>query len=349
MKALYSALTFSTLATFVAISPISRAEEHVHHLPTTTGQQVPFKDFKGSDITFGYPSAWKEKKTKEDEIVKLAGDITNGASAEMTLSKNKSKELAPEELKSLVQIHLKKLPEFKVIQEKRISLGRSRNITGLLQDVSFKMNGIPIFERLVYFEGPDEATYAVTFLTPQGFMKATTPTFNRILLSMHLGNYSRSTITSKKETELLKAKHAPITFSYPSGWEVKEQTGDKAFEIKGKNQDGTSATISLHKGKMHPHWTIENVADMLEAEHLKPQTQYRRLNSTPKTFGGSSNISGIVQENNFVTEGTPVRQLVAYFNDNKNAYVLTMTSTDMKLSEMRQTFHKVLASLRLNN
>lgn len=340
-------LSLSGVTTVVS----AQTKKAIEHLPTTYSHKIPFTIFSGSNITFSYPSSWAKKGNDDkDQIVKLGGKIKDSIAGEMTVSKYADENVTPEELKTTLGIYLKKLTNYKVLQEKNIAFGRSRKQNGILQDIFFEMNGMPINQRIVFFEGPNGA-YTCTFLSVKNHFNEAAKTFNRILLSFSFtgGSANRTSNVARKETNNLKAKFAPISMSYPSGWKIEEGGGDKVVEITGTNKDGKHANITMFKGQMHPWWTLNNVVTELEKKHLETQPKFRKLNSNSKTFGSGAKITGVVQECQFESGGVPCKQLVAYFNDKTHAYVLCMTSTNWKLSNMRHAFHKVLSSLRFND
>lgn len=339
----------------IQLAPLAVAKEtssdKAKHLPVTSHHQVSMKKYKGTQVSFSYPSAWLEKEKDSDEtLTKFAGDITNGVPGEITVSLNKTKNLDADALKTIVNAYFKSLDDFKTIQESKIRFGRTRSIEGLLQDTSFSMKGLKMFQRLVFFEGP-KGVYSCSFLTTDNVSKKAVPSFNRILMSFSFNNGVRinSASVTKKETAHIRAKHVPISFSYPNGWQVKQTTGDQALEISGKDKSGNPATISIFKGRMHPYMNLGQVAQSLEDEHLAARDKYRRLSSQSRTFGSMAKIHGIVQECKFESNGVKYNQLVAYFNDDSHAYVISMASPKWKLSEMRRTFHKVLASMKMKH
>ncbi|MBI1271149.1 hypothetical protein GC174_12020 [bacterium] len=345
----------------------TKAKKPVHreHIPTTTGAQIPFKQNSAGSIAFSAPSAWQAKeKDDENMMVKLGGDIAGSGSGEMSISRHVGEgKTSAEDLKELInRFFLAKLPNHKIIQEKKIFFGSSRKIEGILEDAYLDVNGAPIFQRIIFFEDPDGKTaYTLNFISTRDKIATMTPVFNRILLSVNFKGASQSasyksaaaTKAVKKDTVSLNARYAPIAIDYPRGWKVEENTGDNPIAIEGKNAAGKTANISVHKGPMHPYWSIEDVANSLEKEHMTPHQAYHRVNRSPKTFGSGSagGIQGIVQESTFKDDksGAEIKQMTAYFNDDKNVYVLTMSSTDWKASDMHQAFHKILASLRLKD
>ena len=344
-------------------SPSQAAEAakkpHREHIPTTTGAQIPFKQNSAGSIAFSAPSAWQAKeKDDENMLVKLGGDIAGSGTGEMSISRHVGEgKTSAEDLKELInRFFLAKLPNHKIIQEKKIFFGSSRKIEGILEDAYLDVNGAPIFQRIIFFEDPDGKTaYSLNFISTRDKIATMTPIFNRILLSLNFKGASqngiyKSAAATRKESDSLNARYAPITIDYPRGWTVVENTGDNPVNIEGKNAAGKSAHISIHKGAMHPYWNIDDVADSLEKEHMTPRQSYHRINRSQKTFG-SGGIQGIVQESTFKDDksGAEIKQMTAYFNDDKNVYVLTMSSTDWKASEMHQAFHKMLASLRLQD
>ncbi len=338
---------------------------HREHIPTTTGAQIPFKQNSAGSISFSVPNTWQDKeKDDENMLVKLGGDIAGSGTGEMSISRHVGEgKTSAEDLKELInRFFLAKLPNHKIIQEKKILFGSSRKIEGILEDAFLDVNGAPIFQRIIFFEDPDGKTaYTLNFISTRDKIATMTPVFNRILLSVDFKGSSQSrsyksaaaTKAVKKDTVSLNARYAPIAIDYPRGWKVQENTGDNPIAIEGKNAAGKTANISVHKGPMHPYWSIEDVADSLEKEYMTPHQAYHRVNRSPKTFGSGSagGIQGIVQESTFKDDksGAEIKQMTAYFNDEKNVYVLTMSSTDWKASDMHQAFHKMLASLRLQD
>lgn len=335
---------------------------HREHIPTTTGAQTPFKQNSAGSIAFSAPSAWQNKeKDDENMLVKLGGDIAGSGTGEMSISRHVGEgKTSAEDLKELInRFFLAKLPNHKIIQEKKIFFGSSRKIEGILEDAFLDVNGAPIFQRTIFFEDPDGKTaYSLNFISTRDKIATMTPVFNRILLSLNFKGASqnrsyKSASPVRKDSTSLTARYAPVSIDYPRGWKVEENTGDNPVNIEGKNAAGKIARVSIHKGAMHPYWNIEDVADSLEKEHMTPRQSYHRVNRSAKTFGSgsSSGIHGIVQESTFKDDksGAETKQMTAYFNDDKNVYVLTMSSTDWKASEMHQAFHKMLASLRLQD
>jgi Domain of unknown function (DUF1795). len=324
--------------------------------------QIPFSVFKnpGTIVSFKYPRGWQPQKTEEkDTIIKLTGTANGGLSGDISLGKFGDASVKAETARHLVEdLIFAKLENFKKIQQKTIGIGPSRRLVGYLEDVSFTFGGINASQRWVFFDSP-LGTHYLTFTAPVAEFNALMPIYNEVLLSVSTGGSAALANSggieehpSGSEGQMCRYQSPalPVTFSYPAGWQVEDEaTGDKAVKISGKNKEGQAAEFTISRGSSMQWTSTEQLADTIEKEFYQPQDNFRRVNRQTKDFGNMSKISGVVQENSFKYKGQPVKQLVAIFEHDDKAYAMSFISPGWKESEMRQMFHRVLATMSVKD
>lgn len=333
--------------------------QRVEHLPTTS-LQIPFSVFKnpGTIVSFKYPRGWQPQKVEEkDTIIKLTGTANGDLNGDISLGKFGDASVKAETARRLVEdLIFAKLENFKKIQQKTIGIGPSRKLVGYLEDVSFTYGGINASQRWVFFDSA-LGTHYLTFTAPTAQFNALMPIYNEVLLSVSNGGSStaiassatsgKNTSASEGELSRYQSPTLPVTFSYPAGWQVEDEAaGDQAVKITGKNKEGHPAEFTVYRGSSMQWTSTEQLADTIEKEFYQPQDSFRRVNRQTKDFG---NISGVIQENSFKYKGLPVKQLVAIFEHDDKAYAMSFISPGWKESEMRNMFHRVLATMSVKD
>lgn len=340
----------------------------VEHLPTTS-LQIPFALFKnpGTIVSFKYPHGWQPQKTEDkDTIIKLSGTTDGGLNGEISLGKFGDTSVKAETARHLVEdLIFAKLENFRKIQQKTIALGANRKLVGYLEDVSFTVGGMNASQRWVFFDSPLGAHY-LTFTAPVAQFSALMPIYNEVLLSVSDGGSSTSAMAGATASDAnggidsagatwgqlsrYQSPTLPVTFSYPAGWQIEDEAaGDMAVKITGKNKEGQAAEITVYRGSSLPWTSTEQLADAIEKEFYQPQDSFRRVNRQTKDFGNMSKMSGVIQENSFKYKGQPVKQLVAIFEHDDRAYAMSFISPGWKESEMRQLFHRILATMSVKD
>ncbi len=349
----------------------SAQQGKIEHLPTVV-LQTPFSEFKNDevDVSFKYPKDWKESKPSEKEaIVKFAGQA-DGLSGDLVLSRFGDGN-TPESVKSVLNHYVfNRLEDLKRLQEKKVAIGASRRLAAELQDISFSISGLKIQQRYVLFSHNSD-TYTIVFTAPAAQFNSLTPIFNNVLLSIQTrSNTARNTkpatttttptkapakpaITPPEKAIVLKTYKSslvPISFGYPDDWKVAVGSRqDEPVNIQGANAKGHAAVIVLHRGEMHPTLSIDDVADALQKDYFEPQKSFHRVTRQSQSFGSGSQIHGVVQEQTFEQEGTPVKQMVAMFYHGDRTYALSLLAPGWKDSEMHNLFYKVLATVSVQD
>lgn len=339
----------------------------VEHLPTVV-LQTPFSEYKNSDvgISFQYPKEWKESKPLEKEaIVKFAGQVGEGLSGDVVLSRF-SDGNTPESVKSVLnQFVFNKLEDLKKIQEKKVAIGAGRRLPAELQDISFAVVGLKIQQRYVLFSHKSD-TYTLVFTAPAAQFNSLTPVFNNVLLSIQTSggtaSNTKTAAVAKPVTpaatppekaivlKTYKSSIVPISFGYPDDWKVAEGgRHDEPVNIQGANAKGSAAVIVLHRGEMHPSLSVDDVADALQKEYFEPQKSFHQVTRQSQSFGSMSKIHGVVQEQTFEKDGTTVKQMVAMFHHGDKTYALSLLAPGWKDSDMHNLFYKVLASVNVQD
>ncbi|MGD9682998.1 MAG: hypothetical protein AB7W16_17555 [Candidatus Obscuribacterales bacterium] len=321
------------------------------HLPTVSGSQERLALCREGKISFSYPESWKRMADEDkNNLVKLGGVTGNGIHGEVSVSRNDNEKMTAEALKRIVDaVYLSKLSRMRVINEKTVTFGKHRNLKGLLEDIAFEIEGMKIMQRYVFFDGPDGA-YTVMFTSPAKDFNRAAATYNQILLSLATGP-ARSAPAAQPVSPLAfyRSDSLPVSIGYPNGWETEDEGNfDHPLKITGKNDQGQPAEINIHCGHMTPYNNLEQIADEIESKYFKSHKGYRRVNRSERSIGANSKLNGILQEGTFEYKGVPVKQLVAFFIHNGNAYAVSMISPGWKESEMRHLFHKVLATIKVN-
>ncbi|MBZ0188947.1 MAG: DUF1795 domain-containing protein, partial [Candidatus Obscuribacterales bacterium] len=333
-------------------NPAKKSPATAHQLESVTGSQTRLATWSKEGLAFSYPASWKRSEDKDkNTLVKYSGRINNDYLSEVKLARHDDPEMKAEPLKSIIDaIYLAKLPAFKKIEEKTINFGKNRNIKGQLEDVSFELNGMKIIQRYVFFDAPDGA-YTFSFTSPAAQFVKTVPTINQILLSFTtVGGNSSPVSRTSSTTSYFSSKSLPVSLGYPANWSISEtEEYDHPLKITGKNDNGQPVEINMHEGDMPPYYSIEQVADELEKKFYANQKNFRRVSRCQKNFGANSHVPGLIQENSFQYKGTPVKQLVAFFEHNGKAFAVSMLSPGWKESEMHHIFNKMLATIKLRD
>lgn len=361
-----TSLSIAICASLMPCLVYGASPQNVEHLPSVTLQRVtmtPFTDPK-SGITFSCPSEWRESKTLDaDDIVKMEGQLDGKENGEIKLVHFKSDDtkITLQFAKSALQQFLfSRLSEFKSLQEKRVAIGTSRRITGELQDIEFNYSGIKARQRYVVFATASGVYYFV-FTSPAAHFELMVPLYNNVLMSLQLAATGTSKAKSTGspairkqavvEQKRLDIAQLPFSIQYPGGWKVEPTGGnrDEVAKIEGTGPKGEFASIIVHKGDVHPDWTLDQIAEELEKEFFEPQPKFRRLSKQNQDFGSNSKIKGVVEEHTYELNGTPVKQMVAIFTHTDKAYALSLVTVGWKDGDTRQLFAKTLAGIKIRD
>ncbi len=342
-----TSLSLAICASFINTVAHAASPQNVEHLPSVTLQRVtmtPFTDPK-SGITFSCPSEWRESKTLDaDDIVKIEGQLEGKESGEIKLVHFKSDDtkITLQFAKSaLHQFAFSKLSEFKSLQEKHVAIGSSRRIQGELEDVEFNIGGMKARQRYVFL-ATASGTYYFVFTSPAAHFDAMVPLYNNVLMSLQVAAAgtpkakSTPTPTIRKqpvvEQKRLDIAQLPFSFHYPGSWKVEPTGGnrDEVAKVEGTGPKGEVAFIVVHKGDVHPDWTLDQIAEELEKEFFEPQPKFRRLSKQNQDFGSYSKIKGVLEEHTYEMNGTPVKQMVAIFTHTDKAYAVSLVTVGWK-------------------
>ena len=118
--------------------------------------------------------------------------------------------------------------------------------------------------------------------------------------------------------------------------------------MHGTNSKGHEAYVVLNRGESHSQ-SIDDVADALQKEFFESQKNFHRVNRQNQNFGRMTKVNGVVQEQTFEKDGSPVKQMVAMFNHGEKTYALSLVAPGWKESDMHQLFYKVLATVDLQD
>jgi len=330
--------------------------DSVEFIPASGGPGQSLSDYHNAQLGLDlkYPSGWNvQSQPDKDSLVKIGGS-KNNTSGEVAVSVNSDPNMTGNNMSKVMQMMFwRQLQNYKLISEKNIAFGPNRKLRGVMDDLSFEMNGTPIRQRYVFFEHGGRVV-VLTFTSPaQGFEKLV-PTYNDILLAVTPSQPGGERKTEKHGTEdgawqltRIQPEGLPMHFGYPKGWSVlqRHDDPDHPLEVAGQDAAGHNASIAVFNGDLHPYASVEQAIQGIEERYLKTKSSYRQTKHENISFGSSSKLDGIVHESSFEDHGAMAAQRAVFFRQGDKLFVLMFTSFGWKDNEANSLFHKILASV----
>jgi hypothetical protein len=310
-----------------------------------------------SGLTFMYPRGWGVHANPEpDSLVKIDGTAGSAYGGEVQLHSH-AETMDPARMGEVVEVNIfKTLPGYKKVSSGPMRFGRLGQYSGTRYDISLKFGELPVRQQYNFFVHNGKS-YSMVFTAPEAAYAHLQPVFGQILSSLTTSGSKRATTASGTPTVVpkqiwkLTPTEQPIGGAqlwYPEGWRITPDNNGSSqpgIKIAGKNAAGHDAEMNLWTGE-RGELSVEQAAELLEDEHLRPLPQYRKLNTTRRTFG-SPPIEGIYQFASFTADGTPAKQMAFIFVNRDRLYCLSLIAPAWSAEEMRDLFDRVAASVKL--
>lgn len=137
-----------------------------------------------------------------------------------------------------------------------------------------------------------------------------------------------------------------LSFDYPKGWEVHEWNG-KEVEIKSTGNSAGGGSLHLGMFPANAGYTAEQVAAMIETEHLAKLKDYKKQLESTQTCGRKHDVTGLRHSYSATAEDFPASIQVFVFQHNNNWYCLSLTLIGSDPTQSLKQFDSVLSSISL--
>lgn len=325
---------------------------------TNLGTFTKYVD-RPSGLTFQYPADAKVTENPDkDSAVKFEG-ATNGVGYSFSLQ-NTDLALGTDPssaMKLLSQHALAKLPNARAFHSESIRIGGSAT-AGAATAASFDAGAVRARMKLVVFRDPKNPgrVRVLAFSAAESDFEKTDPLIAHILQSIGSSSGADDATThgaigsdnSKTSAEpAVETYSSPaVSFDYPKGW--------IAHEWAGKEVDISSTGNSAGAGQLHMSWfptnggyTPEQLAAMVESEHLGKLPNYKKHLETTQTCGRKHDVTGLRHSYSATADQMTNSIQVFVFQHNNYLYCLSLMQAGADPTSALKQFDRVLASITL--
>lgn len=360
IKSIYS---IALQAVCLLSSPILfAAEAHAYPVPsiqapTDIREEVVWYSDKNAGVMFLYPKRFaSQPNTDADTLVKLSGVTSSGANGEMQLNMAKC-DVAVDQLgKAVAEAFCKQLPSYEPGKMEWVRFGRNLKLNGVTRVATLKIGDAKFYQRVTHW-AQNGRVYTFTMLSPDSQWTTLDPVYKYVLSSVATYGTSGGPASTPRGDTGNKVstgytnwyKKGVGAVSYPASWHEEQSfEPDLLLKVSGTDSSGRGGELQLTGHPAYPGLTLQQFADSVEKQYLKPQKNWARLTDATVTFGAGTRMEGMSRSGRMTYNGAPAMTHTLFFAEGGKFYCLSVITVGYSRTDSDSLYQKALQTLNID-
>lgn len=325
--------------------------------PTDIHEELVWYSDKNAGVMFIYPKRFaSQPKTDNDTLVKLSGVTSGGANGEMQLSVAASDAAVEQVAKAVADAFSKQIPSYEPGKMEWVRFGRNLKLNGVTRVASLKIGEAKFHQRITHWS-QNGRMYTFAMLGPDSQWAALDPIYNYVLLSVAPYGSSGGAASAPRTDSGNKPavgyanwyKKGVGSFSYPASWHEQQMFEPEVLvKMSGTDSSGRGGELQLTCHPAPPGLTLQQFADSVEKQYLKPQKNWARLTDSTATFGAGTRMEGMVRSGSMSMNGAPAMSHTLFFAEGGKFYCLSIGTVGYSRADSDSLFQKAIQTLSVD-